>query len=163
MQISIIEANSEDAAEILALQKVAYQTEAELYEDWTIPPLTQTLSQIEAEFATKIFLKAVLADRIVGSVRASFDRGTCFIGRLIVNPDYQGKGIGTQRMQKVETFFHMQHGSKYIRAVKAAITSVSIKSLGIKYPGRKIYQKMFVSCLWKKGNQRCRQRVSQAR
>jgi hypothetical protein len=88
MQIPITEARSEDAPEILALQELAYRSEAELYDDWTIPPLTQTLSQIEAEFDTKVFLKAVHAGRIVGSVRASLDGGTCHIGRLIVHPNY---------------------------------------------------------------------------
>ncbi len=39
MDISIIQASPEDAAEILALQKVAYQSEARRNDDWTIPPL----------------------------------------------------------------------------------------------------------------------------
>jgi ribosomal protein S18 acetylase RimI-like enzyme len=105
MQISIVRANTGDAAEILALQKVAYQSEAELYTDWTLPPLTQSLSQIEAEFGTKIFLKALDAGRIVGSVRVAKDCGTCFIGRLIVHPACQKKGIGTQLVRSAETVF----------------------------------------------------------
>ncbi|MEW6263029.1 MAG: GNAT family N-acetyltransferase [Thermodesulfobacteriota bacterium] len=105
MEISILQASIEDALEILALQKLAYRSEALLYDDWTIPPLTQTRSQIEAEFESKVFLKAVQANRIVGSVRASLDNGTGFIGRLIVHPDYQRKGIGTQLMLKIEAFF----------------------------------------------------------
>jgi hypothetical protein len=59
MVISIAAAASSDAAEILALQKAACQSEATLYDDWTIPPLTQTLSQLVAEFDRKVLLKAV--------------------------------------------------------------------------------------------------------
>ena len=95
MDISIVHADQEDAGEILALQKVAYQSEAKLYGDWAIPPLTQTLPEIEAEFETKVFLKAVREESIIGSVKASLHSGTCLVGRLIVHPDYQGRGIGT--------------------------------------------------------------------
>ena len=41
--LTIEEAKVADAAEILALQKLAYQSEAELYGDDAIPPVTQTL------------------------------------------------------------------------------------------------------------------------
>ena len=100
--ISIVQAGPEDAVEILALQKLAHQAEAELYDDWTIPPLTQSLSEIEAEFEGKTFLKAMCRDRIVGSVRASLDSDTCLVGRLVVHPDCQGRGIGTRLMEKIE-------------------------------------------------------------
>jgi hypothetical protein len=39
----IEEATVSDAEEILALQKLAYQSEAEIYNDFGIPPLVQTL------------------------------------------------------------------------------------------------------------------------
>lgn len=38
---------SEDAAAILALQKLAYQSEARLYDDYSLPPLTQTLPEMQ--------------------------------------------------------------------------------------------------------------------
>lgn len=107
MDISLVQASPDDAAEILALQKIAYRSEAKLNDDWTIPPLTETLPEIMSEFETKVFLKAVCAGKIIGSVRAShdFDSGTCQVGRLIVHPDYQGNGIGALLMDRIETAF----------------------------------------------------------
>ncbi len=105
MNIFIASADPTDAAEILALQKSAYRSEARLNDDWTIPPLLQTLSEIEAEFASKVFLKAVHEGRIVGSVRAAIDSGTCHIGRLIAHPEFQGKGIGTRLLAQIEKAF----------------------------------------------------------
>lgn len=42
----ITAASPADAAAILALQKLAYQSEARLYNDFSIPPLLQTLEEL---------------------------------------------------------------------------------------------------------------------
>jgi ribosomal protein S18 acetylase RimI-like enzyme len=105
MEISIVEATTDDAGEILALQKVAYQSEAKLYGDPGIPPLTQTLADLEAELQTMIFLKAVWQGRIIGSVRGSLVSATCLIGRLIVHPNCQRRGVGTALMKSIEKAF----------------------------------------------------------
>ena len=101
----IEQARVEDAEEILKLQKLAYLSEAEIYDDYTIPPLTQTLEEIRDDFNRQLFLKATVDGQIIGSVRARLEDETCFIGRLIVHPELQNRGIGTRLMEEIETLF----------------------------------------------------------
>jgi ribosomal protein S18 acetylase RimI-like enzyme len=100
---SITRALLEDGEAILELQKLAFLSEAEFYNDFNIPPLTQTLEELKSNFAVKIFLKAEVEGRIVGSVIGYQVGDTGYIERLIVHPDYQGQGIGTELMGEIES------------------------------------------------------------
>jgi len=104
-QYQITEAHLSDCAEILALQKLCYLQEAEIYHDFSIQPLTQTYHEIENEFSKCIFLKRVYQNTIIGSVRAFDEKKTCRIGKLIVHPDFQNIGIGTELMKQIENRF----------------------------------------------------------
>lgn len=101
----IEKANVSDAKEILSLQKLAYESEADIYNDFGIIPMIQTLDQIEKDFEKCIFLKAIIDNKIIGSVKAYEKEGTCHIGRLIVHPDFQNRGIGTKLMKEIENIF----------------------------------------------------------
>ncbi len=94
-----------DADEILSLQKLAFISEAEIYNDYNIPPLLQTKDEITDDFNKQIIIKSMVAGKIVGSVRAYSINATCYIGRLIVHPEYQNKGIGTKLMSMIENTF----------------------------------------------------------
>jgi len=104
--VEITKASFEDLKTILVLQKQAFLSEADIYNDFDIsPPLLQTLEELTKEFSESIILKAVLGDFIVGSVRGFQVDETVFIKRLIVNPNYQNQGIGTKLMKSIEDSF----------------------------------------------------------
>ncbi len=103
--MEILHATADDLPEILALQKLAYQSEAMIYNDFDIAPLTQTPEELEEEFNRSTILNAVDDGRIVGSVRAYERDGTCHIGRLIVHPDRQNQGMGRKLVDAIEECF----------------------------------------------------------
>jgi ribosomal protein S18 acetylase RimI-like enzyme len=105
LKMIIERATIADAEEILSLQKLAYRSEAAVYNEFNIPPLTQTLEEIKDEFNSKIVLKVVFNGKIIGSVRAFLKEETCYIERLIVHPDFQNQGIGTKLMNEIEKNF----------------------------------------------------------
>lgn len=102
---TILGAAVTNAAAILQLQRLAHEIEARLYDDWTIPPLTQTIEDIRNEFGRKIFLKAEVGKLLFGSVRAACEKNVCEIGRLIAHPHYQGQLIATPLMHAIEAVF----------------------------------------------------------
>lgn len=122
--LSIVKAKRKDADEILTLQKIAYQSEAVIYNDWELPALTQSLESLRTEFSNTIILKAVINTKIIGSVRAVAGNDCYKIGRLIVHPDYQKQGIGTALLEKIESIntsskvFQLFTGSKSLSNIR---------------------------------------------
>ncbi|MGP4110912.1 GNAT family N-acetyltransferase [Streptomyces sp. 4N509B] len=103
MSVTIDEANEYDAEQILKLQYLCYQSEAELYGDYTIEPLTQPLAALREEVRDGCVLVARLGAEVVGSVRGTVDEdGTAHIGRLIVHPRMQRHGLGGRLLAAIE-------------------------------------------------------------
>lgn len=101
--MEIKRAEKADLKEILALQYLAYQSEAKLFSNPDIPPLRQTLDDVLEEYRNGVILKVTDSDnKIIGSVRGYSSDGTAYIGKLIVHPQKQGQGIGTALLQAIE-------------------------------------------------------------
>ena len=79
--------------------------QAKIYNDYTIPPLIETLEEIKNNFTKQTFLKVLMDDKIIGAIRGYKEGDTCHIGRLIVHPDFQNQGIGTKLMTEIEHYF----------------------------------------------------------
>jgi ribosomal protein S18 acetylase RimI-like enzyme len=103
--VIIQRADKDELSEILNIQKAAFAEVAKKYNVAALPPLKQTLENLQNEFINYIFLKALLDDKMVGSVRACAENETCYINKLIVLPDYQNKNIGTKLMNEIEKQF----------------------------------------------------------
>ena len=107
--ILIEKAQKEDLKEILDLQYLAYQSEAKLFGDMEIPPLKQTIEEVYDEFEKGTILKAIDEKGvIIGSVRAYQDGRTVYIGKLMVHPEMQKKGIGTKLLLEIENEYPNQ-------------------------------------------------------
>jgi ech hydrogenase subunit C len=128
-RVVYLRADRDDASEILALQKIAYQSEAELYGDDSLPALQQTLEELENDFECHpaheaailgagraganpaeepnriVFIKAVVNGKIVGSIRGHAVGETAYLSRMMVHPYFRGRGIGRRLLQEIEQAF----------------------------------------------------------
>ncbi|GAA4371531.1 GNAT family N-acetyltransferase [Actinomadura sp. NPDC048032] len=101
--VAIERAAPADAGEMMTVQRAAYVTEAQLYGDPFIPPLVESAEQLRKVLAgDAVVLKAVMDGRLVGAVRAQFSDRTCLVGRLVVAPDLQRRGLGRRLMTELE-------------------------------------------------------------
>jgi ribosomal protein S18 acetylase RimI-like enzyme len=123
-EVKILKASFDDLEDILKLQKTAFISEAELYNNYNIEPLTQTFDSIAADFNDYIFLKAVSINNIIGSVKARETGEYCWVGKLIVAPEFQNRGIGRKLLTEIENEFPATKqyvlftGSKSIKNIK---------------------------------------------
>jgi len=129
-EVEIREGREFDAEELLTVQKLAFAGQAVLYNDYTLPPLAQTLAEIREDFRRYLFLKAVLGGKIVGSVRGRFKGTTCRISRLFVHPEHQNNGIGRALMAAVEEKFKGAQRYELFALHKSGISLALYEKLG---------------------------------
>ncbi len=92
-------ATAADAPELLVLQRACWLPEGRLAGSFDIPPLVEGLVEVAEGITGWVTYVARSAGRLVGSVRGRLrpdDAGVWEIGRLMVAPDLQGRGIGRE-------------------------------------------------------------------
>ncbi len=102
--VTIQPVTDDEAGELLTLRRAAFVSEAQVYGDPNIPPLTQTLEELREDLAADgvITLGARAGHRLVGSIRVLLEDKRATLGRLAVAPDLQGQGIGTRLLLAAE-------------------------------------------------------------
>lgn len=104
MSVTISAATAQDVEQIFRLQYLCFQGEAELYGNYRIDPLIQTLESVRGEVADDLVFVARLGEEVVGAVRGFTDReGTGLIGKLIVHPRLRGHGLGARLLSAAES------------------------------------------------------------
>ena len=108
-----------------------FEKQVQLRNLWSRDTGDGTNEQFVKLVPTVVGQRVYVADRN-GSVRAYEKDGTCFVGRLIVHPDFQDRGIGSRLMEEIEKRFedverfrlftgHLSHKPLHIYAKKGYI------------------------------------------
>jgi tRNA (guanine37-N1)-methyltransferase len=102
----IVPAVRSDAGEILTLQRACWVQEALDNEMLDIPALHESLDVVEASLDDWAYYVVRVAGRLVGAVRGRLDdhggRPVWDIGRVMVAPDLQGRGLGRVLLDHIQ-------------------------------------------------------------
>ena len=116
---------------------------------------------MEKDFERQTILKPTIDGKIIGSVRAYAEEGTCYIGRLIVHPDFQNQGIGMMLMDEIENLFNTCGRFELFTGNKSEKNLYLYRKLGYKmFKTEKITDRLTLAYLEKKT--RSRSRVNEA-
>lgn len=99
MIIRLDNKNKETAEQIVALQKVSYKVEADLIGFEKLPPLMETVDDIQG--SDEIFFGYYIDDKLAGLISYKIFGDTLDIHRLAVSPDYFQRGIAKQLIASV--------------------------------------------------------------
>jgi tRNA (guanine37-N1)-methyltransferase len=91
-----------DAGELLTLQRACWVQEQQANPGVRIPPLHEDLADVEAWMQEWTTLVLRAGGRLVAAARGRVEGDTWDIGRVMVAPDLQGRGLGRAMLAAIE-------------------------------------------------------------
>lgn len=135
-EFTISVAGVSDAPEILLLQRLAFQTEAEVY-GTDIAALRQSLDELKEDMLRRKTFKAVKGNVIIGSVRARLlEDGSCRIGALMTHPDFRRRGVAKELIRAAEEDFKRARRFELFTGAESHGNIKLYESLGYRIYGR---------------------------
>jgi ribosomal protein S18 acetylase RimI-like enzyme len=114
------------AQQVLAIQKLAYRVEADLIGFEGIPPLHETL--VDLQQSEETFMGYYVDDVLAGALSYALINTTLDIGRLVVHPNYFRRGIGKALVEFVETV--------------SGVEKVIVSTGALNTPARQLYERI---------------------
>lgn len=102
VDVEIRSATPADLPELFTLMRACWAQEAQANETLAIPALEESMDDLRDSLETTQTWVARTAGRLVGSVRTQERGDTLYIGRLMVAPDLQGRGLGRHLLSFAE-------------------------------------------------------------
>lgn len=128
--VEIRTATPGDAAAIAELTHRAFASQCELYGIADLPPMADTADSVCDAMTSGIVLVALDGARIVGAVRGELREGVCHVGRLVVEPTAQRRGIGRSLATAIETRFPAAERFEIFTGHRSAVPLRLYESLG---------------------------------
>ncbi|MFZ2515251.1 MAG: GNAT family N-acetyltransferase, partial [Candidatus Lutibacillus vidarii] len=147
--LAIVPSVPADAPELLVLQRCCWLGEGRVNDTWDIPPLVETLDDVRASSSVWRTWVVRSHGRLIASVRGRVDEdGTWEVGRLMVAPDWQGRGLGRVLLEYAEqaappevTDLWLITGAQSARNIRLYKRAGYRVVLGSPYPGTVLMRK----------------------
>ncbi len=97
----VVPATRSDVGELLTLQRACWVQEALANQTLAIPALHESFDDLLASLESWDTYVVRQDGRLVGSVRGRLNDGEYEVGRLMVAPDLQGRGLGRQLLEHI--------------------------------------------------------------
>uniref|UniRef100_UPI00403F8C85 GNAT family N-acetyltransferase n=1 Tax=Candidatus Enterococcus willemsii TaxID=1857215 RepID=UPI00403F8C85 len=104
--MQLIPVKENELADVLIIQKQAFQKLYDTYQDDQTSPYTQTLERLQEKYQqSNNYFFFIVTNEIIGYIRVVIENNHARIAPIAVLPDKENQGFGSQALQLVEQTF----------------------------------------------------------